>query len=411
MRKVLGSNWMLALLFLGWSLGNLDRYVMNYAVLSITEDLSLSATSTGIVLSSFFAGYAIMQMPGGWLADRFGSRRILIISVVLWSIFTAMTGAAWSLGSILVIRFLFGIGEGGFQPAASKLIAGVFPQEKRARAMSILLTSGGLMAFITPIFSAYVLDSIGWRHMFMYIGIAGILIAVLYWMFIHNPQQAVNAPEATEGKARSYGLQQLFRTPMMWCLLAAYFSIYAVNWGLASWMPAYLTDVRGLSMKSMGLLQMIPSVASFAGLFGGGYLLDKMTGGKEKWAGALSCAVIGLMLYLMFTASSLTGVIIYQSVTSIFMAFVLILLPAIVLKKIPQASTGSAMGMVNTGGQLAGFITPTAIGFMVDAFKGSYDAAFWMLIGFTLVCAAALLSLNYKQGAVMDEPLVPAKVS
>lgn len=411
MRKVLGSNWMLALLFLGWSLGNLDRYVMNYAVLSITEDLSLSATSTGIVLSSFFAGYAIMQMPGGWLADRFGSRRILIISVVLWSIFTAMTGAAWSLGSILVIRFLFGIGEGGFQPAASKLIAGVFPQEKRARAMSILLTSGGLMAFITPIFSAYVLDSIGWRHMFMYIGIAGILIAVLYWMFIHNPQQAVNEPEATEGKARAYGLQQLFRTPMMWCLLAAYFSIYAVNWGLASWMPAYLTDVRGLSMKSMGLLQMIPSVASFAGLFGGGYLLDKMTGGKEKWAGALSCAVIGLMLYLMFTASSLTGVIIYQSVTSIFMAFVLILLPAIVLKKIPQASTGSAMGMVNTGGQLAGFITPTAIGFMVDAFKGSYDAAFWMLIGFTLVCAAALLSLNYKQGAVVDEPLVPAKVS
>ncbi len=411
MRKVLGSNWMLALLFLGWSLGNLDRYVMNYAVLSITEDLSLSATSTGIVLSSFFAGYAIMQMPGGWLADRFGSRRILIISVVLWSIFTAMTGAAWSLGSILVIRFLFGIGEGGFQPAASKLIAGVFPQEKRARAMSILLTSGGLMAFITPIFSAYVLDSIGWRHMFMYIGIAGILIAVLYWMFIHNPQQAVNVPEATEGKARSYGLQQLFRTPMMWCLLAAYFSIYAVNWGLASWMPAYLTDVRGLSMKSMGLLQMIPSVASFAGLFGGGYLLDKMTGGKEKWAGALSCAIIGLMLYLMFTASSLTGVIIYQSVTSIFMAFVLILLPAIVLKKIPKASTGSAMGMVNTGGQLAGFITPTSIGFMVDAFKGSYDDAFWMLIGFTLVCAAALLSLNYKQGAVMDEPLVPAKVS
>ncbi|WP_310831643.1 MFS transporter [Paenibacillus pedocola] len=412
MRKVLGSNWVLALLFLGWSLGNLDRYVMNYAVLTITEDLSLSATSTGILLSSFFAGYAIMQMPGGWLADKFGSRKVLILSVVLWSIFTAMTGAAWSLGSILIIRFLFGIGEGGFQPAASKLIAGIFPQEKRARAMSILLTSGGLMAFITPIFSAYVLDSIGWRHMFMYIGIVGIIIAVLYWKFIYNPQQASGVEAVVNAvKTPQPGFGQLFKTPMMWSLLIAYFSIYAVNWGLASWMPTYLSDVRGLSMKSLGLLQMIPSVASFAGLFAGGYLLDKMTGGKERYAGAFSCAVIGAMLYLMFNASSVEGFIIYQSVTSIFLAFVLILLPAIVLKKIPAASTGSAMGMVNTGGQLAGFIAPMAIGFMVDAFKGSYEAAFWMLIGFTLVCTVALLSLNFNKGAALEDKLTLAETN
>ena len=71
-------NWFLALLFLGWALGNLDRYIMNYAVLSITEDLKLSASSTGILLSSFFAGYALMQLPGGWLADRFGARKVLI---------------------------------------------------------------------------------------------------------------------------------------------------------------------------------------------------------------------------------------------------------------------------------------------------------------------------------------------
>ncbi|MNI35172.1 putative sulfoacetate transporter SauU [compost metagenome] len=320
-----------------------------------------------------------------------------------------MTGAAWSLGSILVIRFLFGIGEGGFQPAASKLIAGVFPQEKRARAMSILLTSGGLMAFITPIFSAYVLDSIGWRHMFMYIGIVGIVIAVLYWLYIHNPEPTATVsptPAADSSRAPQTGFKQLFRTPMMWSLLLAYFSIYAVNWGLASWMPTYLSDVRGLSMKSLGLLQMIPSVASFAGLFLGGYLLDKMpSGGKERYAGAFSCAVIGVMLYLMFNASSMTGVIIYQSVTSIFLAYVLIMLPAVVLKRIPASSTGSAMGMVNTGGQLAGFIVPTAIGLMVDAFDGAYDAAFWMLIGFTLICGAALLGLNYSKGAVQETTL------
>src|SRR3954463_13787491 len=132
-------NWFLALLFLGWALGNLDRYIMNYAVLSITEDLNLSASSTGILLSSFFAGYALMQLPGGWLADRFGARKVLITSVILWSIFTGLTGAAWSLTSMIIIRFLFGVGEGGFQPASSKIISQAFPQENRARAMSIML--------------------------------------------------------------------------------------------------------------------------------------------------------------------------------------------------------------------------------------------------------------------------------
>ena len=120
-------NWILALLFLGWALGNLDRYIMNYAVLSITEDLNLSASSTGLLLSSFFAGYAIMQLPGGWLADRFGARKVLITSVIMWSIFTGLTGAAWSMVSMVIIRFLFGIGEGGFQPASSKIISQVFP--------------------------------------------------------------------------------------------------------------------------------------------------------------------------------------------------------------------------------------------------------------------------------------------
>ena len=113
-------NWFLALLFLGWALGNLDRYIMNYAVLSITEDLNLSASSTGILLSSFFAGYALMQLPGGWLADRFGARKVLITSVILWSIFTGLTGAAWSSTSMIVYCFLFGIGEGGFSRPAQK---------------------------------------------------------------------------------------------------------------------------------------------------------------------------------------------------------------------------------------------------------------------------------------------------
>lgn len=398
-------NWILALLFLGWALGNLDRYVMNYAVLSITEDLHLSASSTGLLLSSFFAGYAIMQMPGGWLADRLGPRKVLLTAVIMWSIFTAMTGAAWSMASMIVIRFLFGIGEGGFQPASSKIIAQTFPKEERSRAMSVMLSSGAIVGLIVPILSAAMLKTIGWRTMFVVIGALGAIIALLYWKFIKLPKDqsadAASSSSTPTGQKVSIGL--LWKTPLLWNLLIAYFSIYAVNWGLATWLPTYLVKVRGLDLVSLGWLQMIPGLASLVGIYASGYVLDKLPRGRERAAGSIACVLIGIMLYLMFTASNVTMFIVFQTVVTLFISFVIILLPSVVLKNLPSSVTGTGMGIVNTGGQLAGFITPMAIGFIVDAFHGSFDAAFWMLIAFSAVCIAALMTMNYEKGELLGQ--------
>lgn len=395
-------NWILVLLFLGWSLGNLDRYIMNYAVLSITEDLNLSPSSTGLLLSSFFAGYALMQMPGGWLSDRFGPRKVIIAAVVMWSIFTGLTGAAWSLTSMIIIRFLFGIGEGGFQPASSKIISLTYPKDKRARAMSVMLSSGGIISLLIPLASAWMLTTIGWRTMFIIFGAAGAIIALLYWYFIKLPES--NSEEKIAHTAVSSDkriFSSLFKTPMIWNLLIAYFSIYAVNWGLAAWLPTYLVKTRGLDLISLGWLQTIPGITLLLGIFLSGYVIDKLPTGRERLAGSLSCAFIGILLYLMFTASSVTAFITYQTIVNLFISFVLTLLPAIVLKQLPSSVTGTAMGFVNTGGQLAGFITPMAIGFIVDAFNGSFDAAFWMLIAFSIVCIGALLTMSDKKGDLL----------
>ena len=175
---------LLALLFLGWALGNLDRYLMNYAIVYIGKDLSLTNTETGLVLSSFFLGYAIMQLPGGILADRFGAKRVLLIAVIVWSIFTGLTAIAWSLGILLVIRFLFGIGEGGFQPSASKLITTHYPENERSKVMSIMLSSSAIMAMLVPIISAVLLITIGWRAFFVIAGIIGVIIVILYWKVV-----------------------------------------------------------------------------------------------------------------------------------------------------------------------------------------------------------------------------------
>lgn len=393
-------NVILALLFLGWSLGNLDRYIMNYAVVSITGDLQLDASSTGIILSAFFLGYAIMQIPDGWLADKFGAKRVLLMAVIMWSIFTGLTAIAWSLTAMIVIRFLFGIGEGGFQPSSSKIIATIFPKEERGRAMSIMLTSGGIVSLIVPLLAAYLLGTIGWRMMFIIIGAIGAIIAFLYWKYIQLPQDEA-ATVGTEDTSNKVNFKELLKTPLMWNLIIAYFCIYAVNWGLVSWIPTYLQKNRGLDLMSIGWAQTIPAITTIIGVYGSGYIIDKLPKGMEKVLGSISCAVIGLLLYLMFTAKTVTLFIGYQTVVSIFIAFVITLLPVIVLKKLPSSITGSAMGIANTGGQLAGFVTPMAIGFMVDAFNGSFDAAFWMLIGFALICIVSLVTLNDQKGTLL----------
>ncbi|MCT6926983.1 MAG: MFS transporter [Lysinibacillus fusiformis] len=394
-------NVILALLFLGWSLGNLDRYIMNYAVVSITGDLQLDASSTGIILSAFFLGYAIMQIPGGWLADKFGAKRILLMAVIMWSIFTGLTAIAWSLTAMIVIRFLFGIGEGGFQPSSSKIIATIFPKEERGRAMSIMLTSGGIVSLIVPLLAAYLLGTIGWRMMFIIIGAIGAIIAYLYWKYIQLPKAETAEAAETGSPAVKVSFKELLKTPLMWNLIIAYFCIYAVNWGLVSWIPTYLQKNRGLDLMSIGWAQTIPAITTIIGVYGSGYIIDKLPRGMEKVLGSISCAVIGLLLYLMFTAKTVTLFIGYQTVVSIFIAFVITLLPVIVLKKLPSSITGSAMGIANTGGQLAGFVTPMAIGFMVDAFNGSFDAAFWMLIGFALICIVSIVTLNDQKGALL----------
>lgn len=390
-------NVLAGLLFLGWALGNLDRYLMNYAIVYIGKDLSLTATETGLVLSSFFLGYAIMQMPGGVLADRFGAKRVLLIAVIVWSIFTGLTAIAWSLSVMVIIRFLFGIGEGGFQPSASKLISTYYPVNERSKVMSIMLSSGGIMSMLVPIISAVLLISIGWRAIFVIAGILGVIIFILYWKIV--PKDHVKGE--SEGEQDAPKVKQifgkLFRIPMMWSLVIAYFTIYAVNWGLTSWIPTYLSNVRNLDLMSIGWLQTIPGIIMLISMFLSGYLIDKLDLNVSKMIGAGVALLLAVFIMLMFNAHSISLFIIYQCIVMFVLTFVVLLLPSFILKKIPANYAGTAMGMANTGGQLAGFVTPTLIGFMVDAFDGSYNAAIWMLVIFSIICVISILSIVGKK--------------
>ncbi|WP_203457075.1 MFS transporter [Paenibacillus tepidiphilus] len=407
MSKVIHSKHfkhiILALLFLGWCLGNLDRFVINYAVVSISEDLGLSASSQGIILSSFFLGYAIMQIPGGALADRFGYRKVILFSLFSWSVFTMITGSAWSLISLVLVRFLFGLGEGGFFPSGSKAIAVNFPVNQRSSAMSVMLASGAIMGVVTPLVSGFALESIGWRSLFHIFGIIGIVITILMFFFLKEPARTP-VPSASPEARKNVSLKTVLRNPMIWGLFLSYFSIYAVNWGLSSWMPTYMVNVRGLNLKEMGMLSAIPAIIGIVTMLLGGYVMDRIPAGKDRKISAAFGLIVAVALYLMSTAESIALFITYETVVRIAAGFVSTLIISKSVKSMPETVAATASGFVNTGAQLAGFLTPMLIGFLVDASGGSYTTAFTMLIAFAVICSASLLFSRRTQPDLPAEP-------
>jgi len=387
----------MGLLFLGNLFSALDRFVINYGIVAISSDLQLNASASGLIISTFFLGYAIMQIPGGWLTDKYGAKIVLFLSVLGFSIFTGLTGLSWSLASLLAIRFIFGLLEGSFFPAGAKTIGLYIKKEKRSRAMSVFLSALTVAGLIAPVLATTIMVNIGWRYLFILLGVCGLSVAALYW-FLFKPKE-----ELLELRNRSNinkvvnkqnaPLKQLFKNPVIWSLMAASFAYGFVSWGLSSWMPTYLVKERGMDLVSLGLVSIIPAVTSIGFFLLAGVMLDKVKQGYEKWIGAGSGIGLAILVFLMFRADTITGVIICQAIIPVFAACLSTIIFSLPLKLLPQEIGGSATGVINLGTQIAGFVAPLTLGIMIDVFK-SYESVAWLLATFGVVCFIAFLTLN-----------------
>ncbi|HWL11893.1 MAG TPA: MFS transporter, partial [Ureibacillus sp.] len=163
----------IVLLFLGWFISSIDRMFINIAILPIGKELEMDAATFGIVLSIFYLGYTIMQIPGGLIADRYGSKMAIIVTILVFSLFAGLSGVAWSVTSLLVIRFFFGLGEGAFPGAATKLMSENVSPEKRTSTQSVLLVAIVLGGFVASTAGAYFITQIGWRKVYVCLGIIG----------------------------------------------------------------------------------------------------------------------------------------------------------------------------------------------------------------------------------------------
>jgi MFS family permease len=383
----------LGLLFAAWLLCYVDRMVMASAIPFIGKEFGLSALQMGAVMSAFFVGYALMQLPGGLLADRFGTRHIIVLALLSWSIFTACTGLATSFGMLLAIRVLFGIGEGAFPAAASKTILTHFSDRDVGRANGVMLMAVQLGALLAPSLVAILVITWGWRAAFYVLLLPGALLALIVWRLLADVG-TVHRHSSASSTSTTRVLELLRNPAVRWCFATAFFSNLAM-WGLMNWLPTYLLQARGFSVIQMGTLMPILFVGGALGYFFGGQVADRYF--RDSRRVPVLCGLLLAAGFTFLAASADNGHTTIGYLTAAFLCLSaadssIFTLPLVI---VPEGAAASAFGFVNTAAQCAGFLSPLLAGYILDASGNNFTLLLYCFVG--ALAASAAMAARIRQ--------------
>lgn len=394
---------MFALMYAGWTLSYLDRSLISLALPMLSKELVLDPAQMGTVLGIFYLVFAVMQFPGGWLADTIGSKKIMVGAVMFWSIFTVGTGLAWSYVSLLAVRVFFALGEGSYPSTCTKALAENFDVKVRGRAFSILISAGSAGGIISMLAGAQLIQVMGWRNTYIFFGCTGVILAILLAIII-RPKPKSEAQ--VDFKMEKEALVSLLKTPLLWLLTAACFTLLITVWGLGAWLPTYLMTVRKIPLTDVGNASAIALTIGLIATIFGGFITDKFFSGKEKWL-AIFCGAIAVpSLYFMLNTPDFYIMCIFWLIQTIAINICFVSYMTIPIKHFAPEVMGKVFGVLNTGNMLGGVVAPFVMGHLVKAQNGSYDYAFGFLIASLAVFVTILLFIDSKpsvQGGQKEE--------
>lgn len=376
--------WIAALLFFAGLINYFDRTIVSVALTDIAADLRLGPERMGILLSAFFWSYALMQIPIGRLSDRLNLRWLYAGCFALWSLTCGLTGFAGSLGVLLVLRVLLGIGESIYLPGGIKLVSILFPAKDRGLASGLMNcgTRAGL-AFGAPLIATLV-AALGWKSAFFILGFAGMLW-LAPWMAVFP--RGVNTTANVKPKARMGGSGRISRN------LAA-ISLSNVGYGyyfylLVTWLPAYLVQSRHLPLKTAGACAAIPYLTFALGEPIGGWIADRLI--AAGWDESFSRKVVITAAYVTSLLLIPAGLVGSTAAAVALLAGASLVglstgnLYALVQHVSPEDDVGFSMGVYNFAGNISGVLAPLVTGILIER-SGSYFPAF-------VVAVAVLLSV------------------
>ena len=413
----------LGLLFLGGMINYLDRSAIGVAAPFLAKQLSLSPSELGWVFSVFFFGYAAFCFVGGYASDRIGGRNVFAIAAIVWSVFCGLTAFVFSYASLLIVRVIFGMGEGPYGSATNKMISNWFPRRQQGSAVGWANAGTPLGGAIAGPIVGFIALAYGWRVSFVVIALIGLCWAIAWILLVTDrPEQNVRvsaaerAAIAADAEVPTVGPQvnlgRLLVRPAVLATAFAFFGYAYILYFFLSWFPSYLTMQQHLSISSMSFVGAIPWLLGFIGLAGGGMVSDiiyRFTGNavlarKLVLVGGLLIAAVCVAL-----AGEVTGVlpaVTLMTVSVFFMYLTGHTYFTLILDTIEKNRVGGVSGFVHLIANLAGIVAPAATGYLVEA-SGSFTSAF-VLAGAIAVLGALSVAVLVRPPAANAQRLWPA---
>ena len=415
----------LALIVAAYMITYMDRVNLASAVPVIQKDMGLSMVTIGWIFAAFRWGYAFFQIPGGWLGDRIGGRRALALVVVWWSVFTSLTAFAWNAVSLGMCRFLFGVGEAGAFPIATRSLSGWMLPTERGFAQGLTHAASRVGAALTPALVVMMMIRFGWRAPFFLFGLIGLVwAAAWFWYYRDMPAEHryINAAERgliedsvgiRHATARTVPWRLILSSPSLWTLSLMYFCYgYSIDIYL-DWFPKYLNEHRGFNLTEMGIYASLPLLAGAAGDLFGGWISDECAKhwGNLKLA-RRAVAFAGFLLAAVFilpaTLTSHSTASVLYSCVAVFGLEVTVGVSWAIPLDIGGDYAGSVASVMNTFGNLGSAVSPVLLAYLV----GYYGWNTPFLVCSVLCIAGAILSMgiNADRKIVYESSAQPVKI-
>lgn len=398
------------LLFVLSGVAFLDRTNISIAGLQISSEYGLGNQHLGWIFSAFLVGYAGFQIPAGWLAARFGPRRVLALGVLWWGVVTELTALlptnmSHAVAVLIAIRFALGAGESVVYPAANQFVARWIPQQERGFVNGLIFAGVGAGSGLTPPLLTWLITNHGWRAAFWFSALIGFLAGILWWYaardtpeehpavspaelkkiqeglesFQPGPAPVGTAARETEKQGISWGA--IFHRRDLAALMVGYFGFGYIAWIFFSWFFLYMAQVRGFDLKASARYAMLPFLSMTVFCLAGGALSDRLTRAYGLRVGRCALASVALFFTAVFLilgsqahSPSLAGLILaggagtlYLSQSSFFSVSV----------DIAGRSSGVFSSIVNMGGQIGGAVTASLTPWIAQHFgwTSSFGAA------------------------------------
>jgi MFS transporter, ACS family, D-galactonate transporter len=401
-----------AIIFMLVVINLIDRVTLSIAMPTISKEFSLEPAIQGLVLSAFFWSYALLQIPGGWLIDRFGPRALITGATIGWGSFQAIAGLATGGVTLLISRVGLGAAEAPLFPAGAKLNSLWLSPKERGRGAVLVDSGAPLGAAFGGVIIAWLILSLGsWRGAFVVAGVATMALGALAWWYVRDDpanHAGVNAAELAVIRASPLPVQTASEcaarsvSPRSYtAILVGRMSWAMINFGLLTWGPSYLAQARGFDLKQMGGATFIMFFGGMFGSLASGFLVDKLQDrGMSRavvYKSALGVTGLGVMLAFLTLpqVADPMAAIALLSVTLFLLYFGSLYwsLPAILA---PKDKVGVVGGTMNFAGSSSGIAVPIITGLILQA-TGAYLVVLYFFAACAALYVAGSLLIDFRQ--------------